>query len=128
MVIYICSCLTFEHVVGELTSPRTDCPSIHFFHSHGNLPKKMSVKEAHDYIRGVILWFIRASKETIKFGANEFTIVNMNYYKRISHFVIQFTWIVSFLNYCKRICRFVIVIFSTCICLVLYSLIVILFH
>ena len=43
----------------------------------------MSVKEAHDYVRGIVSWFIRASKETIKLGANESAIVKMNYCIRI---------------------------------------------
>lgn len=102
---------TFEQVVAELTSPRTDCPEVlpevaplrktetnerrslsefqselvqlaavlngdHFlsrpFHN-----KKTSVKEAHEYIKGAVSRFIRASKEAVKLGADESTIVDM---------------------------------------------------
>ncbi|KAI4343599.1 hypothetical protein L6164_010933 [Bauhinia variegata] len=104
---------TFEHVVGELTSPRTDCPETlpdvtplrnseakedaglsefqsevvqlaavlngdHFLSSFPEeMGKKMSVKEAHEYVRGAVSRFIRASKEAIKLGAAESAIVDM---------------------------------------------------
>ncbi|BAT79386.1 hypothetical protein LR48_Vigan04g080300 [Vigna angularis] len=104
---------TFEHVVGELSSPRTDCPVTlpdvnplrsteakedaglsefqsevvqlaavlngdHFLSSFPDeMSKKMSVKEAHEYVRGAVSRFIRASKEAIKLGADESAIVDM---------------------------------------------------
>ncbi|KAF5730958.1 putative Phospholipase C 4 precursor [Tripterygium wilfordii] len=104
---------TFEGVVGELTSPRTDCPVTlpdvtplrtteaneerelsefqgevtqlaavlngdHFLSSFPDeMSKKMSVKEAHEYVRGAVSRFIRASKEAIKLGADESAIVDM---------------------------------------------------
>ncbi|TKY73656.1 Non-specific phospholipase C6 [Spatholobus suberectus] len=104
---------TFEHVVGELNSPRTDCPVTlpdvtplrsteakenaglsefqsevvqlaavlngdHFLSSFPDeMSKKMSVKEAHEYVRGAVSRFIRASKEAIKLGADESAIVDM---------------------------------------------------
>lgn len=39
--------------------------------------KKMTVREAHDYVRGATSRFIRASKEAIKLGADESAIVDM---------------------------------------------------
>ncbi|XP_015882180.3 non-specific phospholipase C6 [Ziziphus jujuba] len=104
---------TFEHVVGELSSPRTDCPETlpdvtplrsteakengglsefqgevvqlagvlngdHFLSSFPDeMSKKMSVKEAHEYVKGAVSRFIRASKEAIKLGADESAIVDM---------------------------------------------------
>ncbi|KAL2347052.1 hypothetical protein Fmac_001052 [Flemingia macrophylla] len=104
---------TFEYVVGELSSPRTDCPVAlpdvaplrsteakenaglsefqsevvqlaavlngdHFLSSFPDeMSKKMSVKEAHEYVRGAVSRFIRASKEAIKLGADESAIVDM---------------------------------------------------
>ncbi|KAL0464096.1 UNVERIFIED_CONTAM: Non-specific phospholipase C6 [Sesamum latifolium] len=104
---------TFEQVVGELTSPRTDCPEVlpdvaplrrtetdenrglsefqgevvqlaavlngdHFLSSFpDDMGKKMNVKEAHEYVRGAVSRFIRASKEAIKLGADESAIVDM---------------------------------------------------
>uniref|UniRef100_A0A5B7B1B1 Putative non-specific phospholipase C6-like n=1 Tax=Davidia involucrata TaxID=16924 RepID=A0A5B7B1B1_DAVIN len=104
---------TFEQVVGEFTSPRTDCPEVlpdvaplrsteadegrglsefqsevvqlaavlngdHFLSSFPDeMSKKMSVKEAHEYVRGAVSRFIRASKEAIKLGADESAIVDM---------------------------------------------------
>ncbi|KAJ0053257.1 hypothetical protein Pint_01194 [Pistacia integerrima] len=104
---------TFEEVVGELTSPRTDCPETlpdvaplrsteakengglsefqgeivqlaavlngdHFLSSFPNeMGKKMTVKEAHEYVKGAVSRFIRASKEAIKLGAHESAIVDM---------------------------------------------------
>ncbi|KAG9445912.1 hypothetical protein H6P81_012040 [Aristolochia fimbriata] len=104
---------TFEQVVGELTSPRTDCPERlpepvqlrsgeaeedrklsefqsevvhlaavlngdHFLSSFPNeISEKMSVKQAHSYVRGSVSRFIRASKEAIKMGADESAIVDM---------------------------------------------------
>ncbi|KAF7833992.1 non-specific phospholipase C6 [Senna tora] len=89
---------TFEHIVGDLTSPRTDCPEDgklsefqsevvqlaavlngdHFLSSFPDeMSNKMSVKEAHDYVRGAVSRFIRASKEAIKLGAHESAIVDM---------------------------------------------------
>ncbi|KAL1301339.1 hypothetical protein HN51_045979 [Arachis hypogaea] len=104
---------TFEHIVGELSSPRTDCPVTlpdvtplrkteakedgklsefqsevvqlaavlngdHFLSSFPDeMSKKMSVKEAHGYVKGAVSRFIRASKEAIKLGADESAIVDM---------------------------------------------------
>lgn len=50
----------------------------HFLSTFPNeISKKMSVKEAHDYTRGAVARFIRASKEAIKLGADESAIVDM---------------------------------------------------
>lgn len=104
---------TFEEVVGELTSPRFDCPETlpdvtplrnseakengwlsefqselvqlaavlngdHFLSSFPDeMGKKMSVKEANEYVNGAISRFMRASKEAIKLGADESAIVDM---------------------------------------------------
>ncbi|KAI5329515.1 hypothetical protein L3X38_028912 [Prunus dulcis] len=104
---------TFEHVVGQLTSPRTDCPETlpdvvplrsteanedaglsefqgevvqlagvlngdHFLSSFPDeMSKKMSVKQAHGYVKGAVSRFIRASKEAIKLGADQSAIVDM---------------------------------------------------
>lgn len=104
---------TFEQVVGELSSPRTDCPEVlpdvsplrsteadenkrlsqfqgevvqlaavlngdHFLSSFpDDMGKKMNVKEAHEYTKGAVSRFIRASKEAIKLGAAESAIVDM---------------------------------------------------
>ncbi|KAK3043237.1 hypothetical protein RJ639_002480, partial [Escallonia herrerae] len=104
---------TFEQVVGELTSPRTDCPEVlpdaaplrraeadenrglsefqsdvvqlaavltgdHFLSSFPDeMSKKMTVKEAHNYVRGALSRFITASKEAINLGADESAIVDM---------------------------------------------------
>ncbi|KAI3455020.1 hypothetical protein Pfo_011683 [Paulownia fortunei] len=104
---------TFEQVVGELTSPRTDCPQVlpdvaplrrtetdenrglsefqgevvqlaavlngdHFLSSFpDDMGKKMNVKDAHEYVRGAVSRFIRASKEASKLGADQSAIVDM---------------------------------------------------
>ncbi|XP_077212203.1 non-specific phospholipase C6 [Tasmannia lanceolata] len=104
---------TFEQVVGELTSPRTDCPDVlpdavplrtteaneerrlsefqsevvhlaavlngdHFLSSFPNeISQRMNVKQAHEYVKGAVSRFIRASKEAIKLGADESAIVDM---------------------------------------------------
>ncbi|KAF8036982.1 hypothetical protein BT93_B0033 [Corymbia citriodora subsp. variegata] len=104
---------TFEHIVGELQSPRTDCPETlpnvtplrsseanengglsefqseivqlaavlngdHFLTSfRDEMSKNMSVKEAHDYVKGAVSRFIRASKEAVRMGANGSAIVDM---------------------------------------------------
>lgn len=39
--------------------------------------KKMSVKEAHDYVKGAVSRFIRASKQALQLGADESAIVDM---------------------------------------------------
>lgn len=50
----------------------------HFLSSFPNeISGKMTVKEAHDYTRGAVSRFIRASKEAIKLGADESAIVDM---------------------------------------------------
>ncbi|KAK4750689.1 hypothetical protein SAY87_004171 [Trapa incisa] len=104
---------TFEQVVGNLASPRTDCPETlpevspmrttepkengslsefqgeivqlaavlngdHYLSSFPDeMSKKMTVKEAHDYVKGAVSRFMRASKEALKLGADESAIVNM---------------------------------------------------
>lgn len=50
----------------------------HFLSSFPDeISKKMSVKEAHEYTKGAVSRFIRASKEAIKLGAQESAIVDM---------------------------------------------------
>lgn len=50
----------------------------HFLSSfHDEMVKKMTVKEAHNYVRGAVSRFVRASKEAIKLGADESAIVDM---------------------------------------------------
>ncbi|KAK8617051.1 hypothetical protein V6N13_117020 [Hibiscus sabdariffa] len=50
----------------------------HFLSSFPDqMSKKMTVKEAHEYMRGAVPRFIRASKEAIKLGADESAIVDM---------------------------------------------------
>ena len=50
----------------------------HFLSSFPDeMSKRMSVKEAHDYVRGAVSRFLRASKEAIKLGADESAIVDM---------------------------------------------------
>lgn len=44
---------------------------------HEDMGKKMSVKEGHEYVKGAVSRFIRASKEAIKMGADESAIVDM---------------------------------------------------
>ena len=39
--------------------------------------KRMNVKEAHEYVRGAVSRFIRATKQAIKLGADESAIVDM---------------------------------------------------
>ncbi|CAI9113026.1 OLC1v1013550C2 [Oldenlandia corymbosa var. corymbosa] len=104
---------TFEQVVGELTSPRTDCPEVlpdvaplrstgadenkglsqfqgelvqlaavlngdHYLSSFSEeMGKKMNVREAHEYVKGAVSRFIRASKEAFKLGADKSAIVDM---------------------------------------------------
>ncbi|XP_068309322.1 non-specific phospholipase C6-like [Pyrus communis] len=104
---------TFEQVVGQLSSPRTDCPVTlpdvvplrkteakedgnlsefqgevvqlaavlngdHFLSSYPDeMSTKMSVREAHEYVKGAVSRFIRASKEAINLGADESAIVDM---------------------------------------------------
>ncbi|CAI0417149.1 unnamed protein product [Linum tenue] len=94
---------TFEGLFDELTSPRTDCPGNYLKNYHlashfqsevvqlaavlngdhflssfpGEMSKKMNVEEAHEYVKGAVTRFIRASKEAIKLGAHESAIVDM---------------------------------------------------
>lgn len=50
----------------------------HFLSSFPHeMGKKMNVKEAHSYVGGAVSRFISASKEAIKLGADESTIVDM---------------------------------------------------
>lgn len=50
----------------------------HFLSSFPDeMGKKMTVKEAHEYVRAAVSRFIRASKEAIKLGADESAIVDM---------------------------------------------------
>ncbi|KAM7257005.1 hypothetical protein ACFE04_012746 [Oxalis oulophora] len=105
---------TFEDVVGQLTSPRTDCPVTlpdvtplrktaanenrlisefqseivqlaavlngdHYLSSFPDeMSEKMTVKQAHEYVKGSVSRFIRASKEALKLGADESAIVSGN--------------------------------------------------
>lgn len=60
----------------------------HFLSSFSDeMGKKMSVKEAHEYVKGVVSRFIRASKEAFKLGANELAIVDMRSSLTIRSFV-----------------------------------------
>ncbi|CAM8920525.1 unnamed protein product [Rhodiola kirilowii] len=104
---------TFEHIVNDLTSPRTDCPETlpdpvplrrrepnesmalsefqcemvqlaavlngdHYMTSFWNDKiKKLSVKDAHEYVKGAVSRFIRASTEAINLGADKSAIVDM---------------------------------------------------
>ncbi|MBA0790080.1 hypothetical protein Gohar_014749, partial [Gossypium harknessii] len=50
----------------------------HFLSSFPNeMSKKMTVKEAHEYTKGAVSRFIRASKEALKLGAADSAIVDM---------------------------------------------------
>lgn len=50
----------------------------HFLSSFPDgMSKKMSVKEALEYVKEAVSRFIRASKEAIKLGADESAIVDM---------------------------------------------------
>ena len=50
----------------------------HFLSSFPDeMSKKMNVKQAHDYVKGAVSRFIRASKEAINLGADQSAIVDM---------------------------------------------------
>ncbi|KAG6641184.1 non-specific phospholipase C6-like [Carya illinoinensis] len=50
----------------------------HFLSSFPDeMSSKMNVKEAHEYVEGVVARFKRASKEAIMLGVDESTIVDM---------------------------------------------------
>lgn len=50
----------------------------HFLSSFPDeIGKKMNVKEAHEYVKGAVSRFIRASKQASKMGADESAIVDM---------------------------------------------------
>lgn len=50
----------------------------HFLSSFPDeLSKKMSVKEAHDYVKAAMARFLEASKGALRMGANPSSIVNM---------------------------------------------------
>lgn len=50
----------------------------HFLSSFPNeMTNKMTVKAAHDYVKGAVARFTRASKEAIKLGAEQSAIVDM---------------------------------------------------
>ncbi|KAL8143935.1 hypothetical protein V2J09_016967 [Rumex salicifolius] len=50
----------------------------HFLNSFpGEMTKKMNVKQAHEYVKGAVSRFMRASKEARKLGADDSAIVNM---------------------------------------------------
>ena len=50
----------------------------HFLSSFPDeISKKMSVKQAHAYVKGAVSRFTRASKEAIALGADESAIVDM---------------------------------------------------
>ncbi|KAK4433245.1 Non-specific phospholipase C6 [Sesamum alatum] len=51
--------------------------SDHFLSSFPSKIGKMNVKEAHEYVRGAISRFIRASKEASKLGADPSAIIDM---------------------------------------------------
>lgn len=50
----------------------------HFLSSFPDeMSNKMNVKQAHDYVKGAVARFIRASKEAVKLGADQSAIVDM---------------------------------------------------
>ena len=63
---------------GEVVQLAAVLNGDHFLSSFPDeMSKKMNVKEAHEYVRGAVLRFIRASKEAIKLGADQSAIVDM---------------------------------------------------
>lgn len=63
---------------GEVVQLAAVLNGDHFLSSFPDeMSKKMSVKEAHEYVKGAVSRFIRASKEAIKLGADESAIVDM---------------------------------------------------
>lgn len=44
---------------------------------NNDMGKKMKVKEGHEYVKGAVSRFIRASKEAIRMGADQSAIVDM---------------------------------------------------
>ena len=63
---------------GEVVQLAAVLNGDHFLSSFPDeMSKKMNVKEAHEYVRGAVLRFIRASKGAIKLGADQSVIVDM---------------------------------------------------
>ena len=63
---------------GEVVQLAVVLNGDHFLSSFPDeMSKKMNVKEAHEYVRGAVSRFIRASKEAIKLGADQSAIVYM---------------------------------------------------
>lgn len=63
---------------GEVVQLAAVLNGDHFLSSFpDDMSKKMNVKEAHDYVRGAVSRFIRASKEAVSLGADESAIVDM---------------------------------------------------
>ncbi|XP_043705032.1 non-specific phospholipase C6 [Telopea speciosissima] len=63
---------------GEVVQLAAVLNGDHFLSSFPDeMSKRMSVKEAHGYVKGAVSRFIRASKEAIKLGAHESAIVDM---------------------------------------------------
>ncbi|GFP82471.1 non-specific phospholipase c6 [Phtheirospermum japonicum] len=63
---------------GELVQLAAVLNGDHFLSSFPDeMGKKMNVKEAHEYIKGGVSRFIRASKEAIRLGADPSAIVDM---------------------------------------------------
>lgn len=63
---------------GEIVQLGAVLNGDHFLSSFPDeMSKKMTVKEAHEYVRGAVSRFIRASKEAINLGADESAIVDM---------------------------------------------------
>lgn len=63
---------------GEVVQLAAVLNGDHFLSSFTNeMSKKMNVKEAHEYVKGAISRFMRASKEAIRLGADKSAIVDM---------------------------------------------------
>mgnify|MGYP004709202263 CR=1 FL=1 len=63
---------------GEVVQLAAVLNGDHFLSSFpDDMGKKMNVREAHEYTKGAVSRFIRASKEAIKLGAAESAIVDM---------------------------------------------------
>lgn len=63
---------------GEVVQLAAVLNGDHFLSSFPDeMSNKMNVKKAHEYVRGAVARFIRASKEAIKLGADPSAIVDM---------------------------------------------------
>lgn len=63
---------------GELVQLAAVLNGDHYLSSfHDDMGKRMNVREAHEYVKGAVSRFIRASREAIKLGAEESAIVDM---------------------------------------------------